>query len=160
MRSATLAGLLVVVGAATAQTTGKLGNAPVIKTNPAGAKYRAILDSADVHGSVSALSDTIGVNYTIGLHQLPVEKGPFSTYHGELLCAPHQGVSSANTLEEYHIHVNPVPANGSCAATGGHLDPYQRGDTPACNDTAPATCQVGDLSGKYGIIIGPSALKM
>ncbi len=88
MRSAVLAGLLAVVGVATAQTTtGKLGDAPVIKTNPAGVKYRAILDSADVHGSVSALSDTIGVNYTIGLHQLPVEKGPFSMYHRRLACA-------------------------------------------------------------------------
>ncbi len=59
---------------------------------------------------------------------------------------------------EYHIHVNPVPADGNCTATGGHLDPYQRGDTPACDAKKPATCQVGDLSGKYGLVDGPMAM--
>jgi hypothetical protein len=43
-----------------------------------------------------------------------------------------------------------VPADGNCTATGGHLDPFLAGDTTSCNSSAPATCQVGDLSGKYG----------
>ncbi|GMF72804.1 unnamed protein product [Aspergillus oryzae] len=50
----------------------------------------------------------------------------------------------------YHIHDNPVPKDGNCYATGGHLDPYKRGDQPPCNTTVPQTCQVGDISGKHG----------
>ncbi|PLB35446.1 putative cytosolic Cu/Zn superoxide dismutase [Aspergillus candidus] len=53
---------------------------------------------------------------------------------------------------KYHIHVNPVPENGDCYATGGHLDPYKRTDTPPCDIDAPETCEVGDLSGKHGPI--------
>lgn len=55
------------------------------------------------------------------------------------------------TLETaYHIHTEPVPANGDCYATGSHLDPYNRGETPLCNAGDPSTCQIGDLSGKHG----------
>jgi hypothetical protein len=50
----------------------------------------------------------------------------------------------------YHLHVNPVPEDGNCTETLGHLDPWIRGETPACDPTQPQTCQVGDLSGKYG----------
>lgn len=52
----------------------------------------------------------------------------------------------------YHIHVLPVPANGNCTETLGHLDPYKRGEIPPCDNTQPQTCQVGDLSGKHGNI--------
>jgi hypothetical protein len=34
----------------------------------------------------------------------------------------------------------------------GHLDPFVRGEDPACNATIPQIYQVGDLSGKYGKI--------
>ncbi len=54
----------------------------------------------------------------------------------------------------YHIHDQPVPANGNCTATLAHLDPYIRGEVPPCDPSAPQTCQVGDLSGKYGKIPG------
>jgi hypothetical protein len=54
----------------------------------------------------------------------------------------------------YHIHDQPVPANGNCTATLAHLDPYQRGEDPLCDASAPQTCQVGDLSGKHGEING------
>jgi hypothetical protein len=50
----------------------------------------------------------------------------------------------------------PVPADGNCTATLGHLDPYNRGETPPCNASEPDTCQVGDLSGKHGLIIATS----
>ncbi|PLN84373.1 superoxide dismutase [Aspergillus taichungensis] len=53
---------------------------------------------------------------------------------------------------KYHIHVNRVPEDGNCYATGGHLDPYKRTDTPPCDINAPETCEVGDLSGKHGPI--------
>ena len=50
----------------------------------------------------------------------------------------------------YQIHVDPVPTSGDCAPTLGDLDPYERGDSPVCEASQPATCQVGDLSGKHG----------
>lgn len=52
----------------------------------------------------------------------------------------------------YHVHEYPVPANGSCDATGEHLDPQNRTENPPCDATQSQTCQVGDLSGKYGDI--------
>ena len=54
----------------------------------------------------------------------------------------------------YHIHDQPVPSNGNCTATLAHLDPYIRGEVPPCDRTRLQTCQVGDLSGKYGTIPG------
>lgn len=50
----------------------------------------------------------------------------------------------------YHIHTDPVPANGNCSAAGKHLDPTSAGDATPCDAREPETCQVGDLSGKYG----------
>lgn len=44
--------------------------------------------------------------------------------------------------------------DGNCTATLAHLDPYIRGEATPCDKTAPETCQVGDLSGKYGDIPG------
>ena len=52
----------------------------------------------------------------------------------------------------YHIHEYPVPADGNCSATVGHLDPTDRGEYYPCNVAAPDTCQVGDLAGKHGNI--------
>lgn len=53
----------------------------------------------------------------------------------------------------YHVHVNPVPPDGNCTSAGSHLDPYNRGEVPPCDASRPATCQVGDLSGKHGAIV-------
>lgn len=52
----------------------------------------------------------------------------------------------------YHLHDQPVPANGNCSGTLAHLDPYERGEMPKCDSSRPETCQVGDLSGKHGPI--------
>jgi hypothetical protein len=64
-----------------------------------------------------------------------------------------------NSMAEYHIHVSPVPTDGNCTGTGGHLDPYQRTDTPACDSTKPQTCEAGDLSGKWGTLTEAKASK-
>lgn len=48
--------------------------------------------------------------------------------------------------------MDPVPDNGNCTATLAHLDPYIRGEATPCEKASPATCQVGDLSGKHGAI--------
>lgn len=56
------------------------------------------------------------------------------------------------TVPAYHIHEKKVPDGGNCTSTGAHLDPTIRGETPVCDKAFPQTCQVGDLSGKYGAI--------
>ncbi|KHN94026.1 Cu/Zn superoxide dismutase-related protein [Metarhizium album ARSEF 1941] len=127
--------LLVAGLAALAQAT---RDAPVVHNN-ARAIYEAVLPSQPFHrgnlhgnirGSVQASPgpDGVGVLYRVEFQNLPEEGGPFL----------------------YHIHVNPVPSDGNCTKTLAHLDPYKRGETPPCNASAPQTCQVGDLSGKYG----------
>ncbi|KAI8055317.1 superoxide dismutase [Syncephalis plumigaleata] len=47
-----------------------------------------------------------------------------------------------NVSYPYHIHQLPVPADGNCDGTGDHLDPYNH------------QCEMGDLSGKFGPIVG------
>ncbi|ROW10834.1 hypothetical protein VPNG_05321 [Cytospora leucostoma] len=135
--------LAAVAGAAAQSATATSGVATVVTNNPAGAVYTATLpdkafdtdafpDGGNVKGSVYALSspDGTGVIFQVKFSGLPSEGGPFL----------------------YHIHDNPVPADGNCTSTGGHLDPFSRGDKPTCDSSAPETCQVGDLSGKWGKI--------
>ncbi|KAK7951132.1 superoxide dismutase [Apiospora aurea] len=122
--------------------TGDLGNATAVTNNPVGASAAGTLpDKAfftagsldgNVKGSVSVKSspDGIGVVYTVKFSNLPKEGGPFP----------------------YHIHEKKVPDDGNCTSTGAHLDPTIRGETPVCDKSFPQTCQVGDLSGKYGAI--------
>ncbi|KAK0733483.1 superoxide dismutase [Lasiosphaeria miniovina] len=120
-----------------------LTDAAVVTNNPPGLAFKASLpDEAffkpafpaggNVKGDIIALAapDGSGVLFQIKFSNLPKEGGPFI----------------------YHLHVDPVPSNGNCTATLGHLDPFARGETPACDETNPASCQVGDLSGKHGSI--------
>lgn len=58
---------------------------------------------------------------------------------------------NTNLIPVYHLHVKPA-TGGNCTATLGHLDPTHRMDQPPCDASKPETCQVGDLSGKYGKI--------
>lgn len=52
---------------------------------------------------------------------------------------------------QYHIHENPVGEDGDCEATGKHFNPY--GASPECEaQKDDSLCQVGDLSGKHGLI--------
>jgi len=125
-----------------AQTTGKLGDAAEVNNNPVGVVYKATLpetaffkdafpEGGNIKGDVTAeaSADGKGVKFTVKLSNLPKTGGPFP----------------------YHLHVAPVE-NGNCTATLAHLDPYIRGEDPVCDSSAPATCQVGDLSGKHGKI--------
>ncbi|POW03385.1 hypothetical protein PSTT_11107, partial [Puccinia striiformis] len=52
----------------------------------------------------------------------------------------------------YHVHTHPVGADGNCAATREHLDPFNVGTKPPCDSNQPQLCQTGDLSGKFGKI--------
>ncbi|KAG5948855.1 hypothetical protein E4U60_000637 [Claviceps pazoutovae] len=98
-------------------------------TLPKEAFYKGDLDG-NVRGYVRAERgpDGQGVKFKVHFKNLPKQGGPFM----------------------YHLHVMPVPADGNCTHTLAHLDPYQRGETPPCDASKPETCQVGDLSGKYG----------
>lgn len=52
----------------------------------------------------------------------------------------------------YHIHEHPVPVDGNCNATGGHLNPFHG----SISATDLQNKEVGDLSGKHGMINGPN----
>jgi Cu/Zn superoxide dismutase len=78
--------------------------------------------------------DGKGVDITVTLTGFKNETGPFG----------------------YHIHDQPVPADGNCTGTKAHLDPYQRGQATPCDNKKPETCEVGDLAGKYGKIPAPT----
>lgn len=41
------------------------------------------------------------------------------------------------------VHTNPVPSDGNCTGTLGHLDPFNLTDAVVCNATAPEYCQEG-----------------
>ena len=134
MMRVSILSLIAAASVATAQSY----LAPIVKDNFPGASYSAHFgtDKAGLTGSVTAssLTGTTGVQWTIHVDNLPEAGGPFM----------------------YHIHEKPVPENGNCTATGAHLDPYKRGETPLCDANAKSTCQTGDLSGKHGNITATS----
>ncbi|KAF1939545.1 Cu,Zn superoxide dismutase-like protein [Clathrospora elynae] len=132
-----LSSIVSILAAATAVVAqSSTGNpAPRVANNPIGAQYVATLPlKADnpLVGSIqgSTAADGKGVKFDVSFAGLPETGGPFI----------------------YHIHAKPVPADGNCTGTGAHLDPYLRGEAPACDASKPETCQIGDLSGKHGNI--------
>lgn len=131
MRSQILS--LIVAAAAVSAQSPAVVPAPVVSDNPKGASYIATLPEQTkytVRGSVAAVTaeDGNGIKFSVSVSGLPAEGGPFM----------------------YHIHEKPVPSDGNCTGTGAHLDPYKRGEVPICDASKPETCQVGDLSGKFG----------
>lgn len=107
------------------------GAAPILSDSPANAAYKATFNKGGVTGQVSFTTDQGGyVKVSVNLSNLPNYGGPFL----------------------YHVHQKPVPSNGNCTATLGHLNPYNGSETA----TTPATKEVGDLSGKHGEINGTS----
>ncbi|USP82011.1 hypothetical protein yc1106_09285 [Curvularia clavata] len=118
--------------------TGGLQGTAVASSNQPTATYRAVMPSeqynpyvnSTVSGSIEAAGSAQGVQFTVNLTNLPDQSqfGPFA----------------------WHIHALPVPSDGNCTATMGHLDPTNRGELYMCDATQPQTCQVGDLAGKHG----------
>ena len=70
-----------------------------------------------VSGYIEGVGGPDGVRFSINLTGLPdvAQYGPFP----------------------YHIHDLPVPADGNCTATLGHLDPTNRGELHMCDTAAP-----------------------
>lgn len=163
MRSSTLIAAFA-VGLALATdpvpgTTGELGPAAIVESNPKGVTYQAILpnkNTTGVRGYIAGTSKTngTGVVFNINFYGFPDFEtlGPFS----ELPRLSHRSCQrlrpSLTLAQVYHIHDQPVSADGNCTTTKAHLDPYIRGEKPPCDPKDPANCQVGDLSGKHGNI--------
>jgi Cu/Zn superoxide dismutase len=66
---------------------------------------------------------------------------------------PNDQVGGCN-FGQYHIHefpVDPTNPNGNCSihSVGGHYNPLNK---PICNYETRGDCELGDLSGKFGII--------
>jgi len=141
----TIEGAIVYDGPPVPGFTGPGGNATVQNGNPP-ASYQAILPTTNfdnatgsiITGSIvgKASGNGTGVMFTVNFTGFPSEAayGPFV----------------------YHVHNLPVPADGNCTATLGHLDPTDRGELHACEVAAPQTCQAGDLAGKHGNITSTS----
>ncbi|KAK6462206.1 superoxide dismutase [Scheffersomyces coipomensis] len=109
-------------------------NAPMVNDSPPNAKYiarfkpHAINGDYHVRGFISFQTSPRGfVQVHLDVDGLPTSGGPFP----------------------YHVHQYPVPTDGNCTGTGGHLDPYH-GSATSPGD--PAGLQVGDLAGRHGDI--------
>jgi hypothetical protein len=115
-----------------------LNGTATAQTSMPAATYRATMPPSmfnnlvgtNVTGYIEGVGSSAGVRFTVNLQNLPSQPqyGPFN----------------------WHIHTLPVPANGNCTATMGHLDPTNRGELIMCDASAPETCQAGDLAGKHG----------
>lgn len=118
--------------------TGGLEGTATASPDQPSSTYRAVLPdvqynpyvNTNVTGTIDAAGDPQGVRFTVNITNLPdqAQFGPFA----------------------WHIHALPVPDDGNCTATLGHLDPTNRGELYMCDASAPETCQVGDLAGKHG----------
>lgn len=78
MLSSTLLTILSACALAAGQTTGKLGDAPEVTSNPAAA-YQAELEAGKISGWAKASSEAgKAVAFTITVDGLPEDAGPFS----------------------------------------------------------------------------------
>ena len=113
------------------ETTGKQGDAKPYHENPPNKAYWADFSLTKLAGGFKFFpDDSKGVRVEVHLQKLPAELGPWT----------------------YHVHDQPVPADGNCTGTKAHLDPFIRGQKPECDSKRAASCEVGDLSGKHGAI--------
>lgn len=107
-----------------------VADAPVKENSPMDAHYIARFDDK-IQGFIDfSTTSERTVKVHVNISGLPAEGGPFP----------------------YHVHVLPVPSNGDCYGTLGHLNPYNGSEAAEW----PAAKEVGDLSGKHGPITDQS----
>ncbi|CUM62458.1 uncharacterized protein PRCAT00000008001 [Priceomyces carsonii] len=107
--------------------SGVRASAPVVTDSPKGAKYSAEFEKGVVSGEIDFSSSSNGsVSVNVDLSGLPSVGGPY----------------------KYHVHQLPVPSDGNCNGTKLHLNPYNGNP----NATQPNELEVGDLSGRHGVL--------
>lgn len=135
MKFGLVATVATIISSVSAVTTGKLGDAKEVQDNCPRAIFRSFLRSDEVEGIVSFLPTTNGTGLTVvaEFSKLPADDDKIM----------------------YHIHEKRLEGGSTnCTSTGGHLDPYQRGDEPPAEEGHPERAEVGDLSGKHGTLSG------
>lgn len=109
--------------------------APITNDSPQGVSYKATFkpnDKYNISGTVKFSATTNGSFWVeVAIKDLP---------------------SLETNAFPYHVHVKPVPTDGNCTATLGHLNPYNG----TVNATTAAGKEAGDLAGKHGNLVGPS----
>ncbi|RKP32490.1 Cu,Zn superoxide dismutase-like protein [Metschnikowia bicuspidata] len=121
---------LFVLATAAVAAVAAADSAPVLTDSPTNIVYTANFNqTSGVKGFVSFMSLNGTVSVDVNLTGFPANGGPFM----------------------YHVHERPVPTNGNCSGTLGHLNSYNGFETAPTDDTK----EVGDLSGKHGMMEGP-----
>ncbi|KAG8864480.1 hypothetical protein FRB96_004983 [Tulasnella sp. 330] len=64
---------------------------------------------------------------------------------------------NTNSPYLYHFHTNPISPDGDCNSALGHLDPMNATESLTCDPNFPLFCQMGDISGKHGPLVGTSS---
>ncbi|KAL4917600.1 superoxide dismutase [Aspergillus aurantiobrunneus] len=124
------------------------------------------LSTATAQDEPSTNAPVVTNNQPLFFHHASLLQKDNTTVYGSIAITPSLGSSALHVdvtiggipegeYLNYHIHASPVPSDGNCYRTGAHLDPYNRGQEPPCDITAPNTCEVGDLSGKHGPVWAP-----
>ena len=123
-------------------TTGKLGNASVVTTNPVGVTYTAILPdtpNSSVRGYVAGTSNAngTGVNFNINIYGLPdASLGPFSKltsllpvyeHTNALSSVPHPRRASARRRQ---LHQDPSPSRPDATRRDPTVRPEHAGRMP------------------------------
>jgi hypothetical protein len=129
-------------------------DAETITNNPTSIVYRAQLyGQYGLQSSVVAQAGPggVGVRYRLEAKGL-FGYGPF----GEYIVAFNQSLTRDLA---FGIYEKSVPVNGNCYDIGRKFDPYQRGESLRCQFADPETCQLGDLSGKYGVLDAVPAVR-
>ncbi|KAI9691442.1 MAG: hypothetical protein M1822_007513 [Bathelium mastoideum] len=160
--STTLSGVLPVIPTATPGPFAgvETEEGAIIDQGPANPSFEP------VNGPATTQTNLPAATYQAVLPSTNFDNGTGSTVTGSITISSTAGGSGVNVIVNfagfpnaaaygpflYHIHEFAVPTDGNCTATVGHLDPTDRGEYYPCNSANPASCQVGDLAGKYGKI--------
>jgi hypothetical protein len=128
--------------------SGPGGNATIQNNNPP-ATYMAVLPLTDFDNFTNSTNGTESIAIAGSITGMANSNGTGVIFYVEFSGFPSE---SKYGPFAYHIHNMPVPPDGNCTGTLGHLDPTDRGEYHPCENTQPETCQAGDLAGKHGNI--------
>ncbi|POW02155.1 hypothetical protein PSTT_11986 [Puccinia striiformis] len=107
------------------------------KTSPRGCKIRVA--TASVVGP--------GIEGTFHFRRMSNEKGKTTLVNIKVT-----GLKAGDKYH-YHIHNDPIDKSGNCDSAHGHFNPTNSA-VSKCPTTHRGQCETGDLSGKYGQLVG------